>query len=429
MKLIVENIRSLAGKHELSLAPLTLLIGENSSGKSTCLAALSAVLSHGFPSRPAFNEAPFDLGGYETIATYRGGRYGRAKHFALGYVEERTEQGNDVRMTGVYKNASGQPALASISAKSPDVSINLEVEGARLTGKISFSGTKDRQPLEIDIDGESPEAASHMPFPYVIYSLLARNRSLAHDQASAVFGLLERHSLRRAVAVAPVRTKPRRTYDPISDEFQPEGDHVPLVLARVLSGPPSKQRDDMRSALQSFGEKSGLFSEVKIRKFGPNPSDPFQILVAADARPFNLTDVGYGVSQALPVIVEATRGSPGQLLLLQQPEVHLHPRAQGALGSLFAKLVATEQKEFVIETHSDYLIDRIRQEVAIGTLPPDAVSLLFFERRHGETVVHSLLLDRHGNITNAPPSYRSFFLQEEYALLKRTEPTLFESTP
>jgi predicted ATPase len=108
------------------------------------------------------------------------------------------------------------------------------------------------------------------------------------------------------------------------------------------------------------------------------------------------------------------------MLLLQQPEVHLHPRAQAALGSFFVQLVATQKKKFVIETHSDFLVDRIRREVAKGVLSSDAVRILFFERRHGVTKIYSIAIDGYGNLRGAPSTYRQFFLEEEDALLERT---------
>ena len=89
------------------------------------------------------------------------------------------------------------------------------------------------------------------------------------------------------------------------------------------------------------------------------------------------------------------------------------------MGSFFSALVADKIKEFVIETHSDYLIDRIRQEVAKGTLPADDVLILFFHKPHIETKVFELSLDNSGNIQNAPQSYREFFLQEEMNLFNR----------
>ncbi len=103
-----------------------------------------------------------------------------------------------------------------------------------------------------------------------------------------------------------------------------------------------------------FGEQAGLFKKVDIKKLGDSLADPFQIMVTTNGIPANLIDVGYGVSQALPVVVQSMLAAKEQMLLLQQPEVHLHPKAQAALGSFFVDLVASGNKEFVVETHSDY---------------------------------------------------------------------------
>ncbi len=109
------------------------------------------------------------------------------------------------------------------------------------------------------------------------------------------------------------------------------------------------------------------------------------------------------------------------LLLLQQPEVHLHPRAQAALGAFFARLVAKEGKHLVVETHSDYLLDRVRLEVAQGRLSADDVQILFFDKQGIETTIHEIRLDEHGNVQGAPGSYRQFFLEEEDNLFSRTK--------
>ena len=78
----------------------------------------------------------------------------------------------------------------------------------------------------------------------------------------------------------------------------------------------------------------------------------------------NLIDVGYGVSQVLPLLVELLPILSGaSLFLLQQPEVHLHPSAQAALGSLFCTTVRASGRQLIVETHSEYIIDRIRMDI------------------------------------------------------------------
>ena len=222
---------------------------------------------------------------------------------------------------------------------------------------------------------------------------------------------------RRTYAFAPIRTNPQRTYDPVSAEPKPEGSHVPMLLAALSHSGPKGPWATVSSALEEFGSKSALFEEIEVIRKGKKESDPFQIGVKSGGPTFNLVDVGYGVSQALPILVDTLqRASANEVFLLQQPEVHLHPRAQAELGSFFARQ-AGRKSNFVIETHSDHLVDRIRMEVRHGNLRPDGVSLLYFERQKHGAAIHNLELAKDGSITNPPPGYRQFFLDEERKLL------------
>jgi predicted ATPase len=168
-----------------------------------------------------------------------------------------------------------------------------------------------------------------------------------------------------------------------------------------------------------FGAESGMFQELAIKYLGEGPSSPFQIEIVMHGSSTNLIDVGYGVGQVLPVVIDSEVQAQGNILLMQQPEVHLHPRAQAALGSLFARLAATGDRAFVVETHSDYLLDRVRQEVANGVIAPDRVAVLFFDKPALETTIHLIELDELGNLVDPPQGYRDFFLEEELNLLRR----------
>jgi hypothetical protein len=224
-----------------------------------------------------------------------------------------------------------------------------------------------------------------------------------------------------ALALAPVRTKPRRTYDPVSDEFKPEGDHIPVILARLWDQPEEPQSKSTISSLKRFGRDSSLFEDIEVRRLGKRPNDPFQVLVNIAGPAANLLDVGYGVSQSLPIIVDSSLSAKDRLVLLQQPEIHLHPRGQAALGSFLVHAVAKQKKSIVVETHSDYLLDRIRYEVAQRNIEFKDVLILFFEKQNIETTIHEIKLDSGGNILDAPSSYRRFFLEEDTRVLFRTK--------
>ena len=121
----------------------------------------------------------------------------------------------------------------------------------------------------------------------------------------------------------------------------------------------------------------------------------------------------------LPVITELLRQESIPIFLLQQPEVHLHPSAQAALGGLFCE-IATSNRQLIVETHSDHILDRVRMDVrdGRGNLTPDDVSILFFERNDLDVQIHSLRLDESGNILDAPPGYRRFFMEEQERALR-----------
>ena len=173
-----------------------------------------------------------------------------------------------------------------------------------------------------------------------------------------------------------------------------------------------------KSALEAFGRSAGLFDEVDVRLLGRADGDPFQIRVRKFGRrakgPFrNLIDVGYGVSQSLPVVTELLSDDGAPQVLLQQPEVHLHPSAQAALGTFLCN-VAEAERRLVVETHSDHLIDRVRMVVRDGetSLGPEDVRILYFERSDLDVKIHELWWDDSGNIKNSPTSYRRFFMEE-----------------
>lgn len=127
----------------------------------------------------------------------------------------------------------------------------------------------------------------------------------------------------------------------------------------------------------------------------------------------NLVDVGYGVSQILPLICRLSDPSV-HLHLVQQPEIHLHPKAQAALGSFLCEWVAEGRGQLIIETHSQYLLDRVRMEVRDSRIDigPADVSVAFFESHGLESKIANIEFDDLGNVQGAPPGYNSFFVDE-----------------
>jgi hypothetical protein len=372
-RIFFENVRCFRERQEVPLAPLTVLVGENSSGKSTFLALVRIAWDLATPGRmPDFNEEPFLLGSFEQIASHG------ASSLAIGFDVDVSGERHSLwsRFIGV----EGQPFLSLW---------HWECGSSR--HEIDYSHRKSTGIRELAVD--------------------------ARVEANTRLDRLARELTVRPYAFAPIRTRPQRTYDPVVRHADPEGAHVPMLLATVAPRDP-QTLETLINSLDAFGVLSGLFSGIAVRRLGDGEGDPFQIQVKLGGQAVNLIDVGYGVSQILPIVVDCLRGVKGRTFLLQQPEVHLHPRAQAELGSFLGVLAKAQSKRFVIETHSDYLVDRIRMDIRDGKgLRPEDVSLLYFERSNGSARIHRIELDRSGNLVNPPPGYRSFFLDEERRFL------------
>ena len=433
----LENFRCFRGRQSARLAPLTLLVGENSTGKTSFLALLRALWDAAYLGAvPDFKEAPYDLGSFDEIAHYRGGRAGRAHEFTAGFEFASSRRRKAVESNGSFprfevtfgrKDTAPAPIRWLFGRENVEITSHVATDGSWETRYRTPRGEWSRQaPAEL-----TAHLANQSFFlPSVLYFPLMESDDLkpvggspkitADDRRSwelLLFDFKFSFSGEKPFASAPVRSKPRRTYDPSRPARDPEGETIPMYLSTAFFEHKKSWRA-LKEALENFGREAGLFDEITVKPLGKRGSEPFQMHVRKFGRrakgpPRNLIDVGYGVSQVLPVITELFRDDATPMFLLQQPEVHLHPSAQAALGSLFCQ-IAGGRRQLVIETHSDHLLDRVRMDVrdGKGKLKPDDVSILFFERGDLDVRIHSIRLDEEGNVLDAPRSYRRFFMEE-----------------
>ena len=455
----MRNFRCFREEQTARLAPLTLLVGENSTGKTSFLAMLRALWDAMYQtSVPDFKEEPYDLGSFDEIAYHQGGRGGRADTFEAGFdFTPRHKKGTANRVDGSrFEVTFGRIGTIPIPVRrylaSGGAWIEEYLEQVQPM-QLRFGTPKGAWQLQEGID-RSPFLGSgrHLMLSFFValrhFWGTVENREsrawLIRLQGSKLpaeedWEMIERlaytpemrgspyseprpYADQRPYASAPVRSKPLRTYDPWHSTQDSEGDYVPMYLASLYSEDKTKWNAEARA--RKIRQRCGSFDEIAVRQLGKNEtgtfSDPGQKIREGAKGPHrNLMDVGYGVSQVLPVITEMLRRDAPPTFLLQQPEVHLHPSAQAALGSLFCQ-VAGPQRQLVVETHSDHLLDRVRMDVRDGTtgLRPEDVSILFFERGDLDVRIHSLRLDKEGNVLDAPQSYRQFFMEETQRSLR-----------
>ncbi len=433
-RVTLENFRCFRERQQARLAPLTLLVGENSTGKTSFLALLRALWTAAYQREvPNFKEAPYDLGSFDEIAHYRGGRAGQAHEFTAGFEVVASRQQKAVesddsfhRFEVTFGRKGTAPAPIRWLFGREDIEVTNHVAtgwefryrtprgewswqapaklGASLANRLFFSlgsfslvESDDLKPV-----GGSPKVTT----------------GDREGLGRLLVGNIESFPEEGPSAGAPVRSKPRRTYDSSHHARDPEGDTIPMFLYYMEFFEDKKSWKALKEALENFGRETGLFDEIAVKPLGKRGGEPFQVHVRKFGRrakgPFrNLIDVGYGVSQVLPVVTDLFRDDAPPMFLLQQPEVHLHPSAQAALGSLFCQ-IAGNRRQLVVETHSDHLLDRVRMDVrdGKGKLKPDDVSILFFERDDRDVRIHSIRLDEEGNVLDAPRSYRRFFMNE-----------------
>jgi predicted ATPase len=124
----------------------------------------------------------------------------------------------------------------------------------------------------------------------------------------------------------------------------------------------------------------------------------------------NVAAMGEGASQVLPIIARSLWRDEESCLLVEQPELHLHPAAQCSLADLFIDTMKGGTRQVIVETHSEHLLLRLRTRVAEGAVDPAHIAVLYVERQGRESTVRRLALNGHGHFDEWP----SGFFEEGY---------------
>lgn len=441
-KFIIEDVRCFAGRHEFNIRPLTFLVGENSTGKSTvlgCIDAIARFLSFpNFGSELNFNVDPYQLGVFAEIARKTNVKQDK---FKLGITFEDKSENEPLEyiITLVEKEKGSEPVIQEQRLALPKKELHFEtIEIDNPDSQIQYKFLHDLEISERVDDGEMeifkisvPGYRSQISAPILLHYSTLGMKKVQEKKSDEEFYVSTEESLRtfsdfqlrdfeqKIYSFAPVRSKPERTYNPLKESPNPEGSDVPMMLMNI-SHANRAEWEKLKNQLLEFGKSSGLFSDISVRRLGKSIGDPFQLQIKVRGPKANMIDVGYGVNQLLPILVRILNSSPQFTFLMQQPEVHLHPKGQAELSSLLAKLTKQRKHNFLIETHSDYMVDRARIEVMRGSISPKDVSLIYLEPVQNSVVTHNISIDKQGNLVGAPESYGEFFLKETNNLLGLT---------
>ncbi len=119
----------------------------------------------------------------------------------------------------------------------------------------------------------------------------------------------------------------------------------------------------------------------------------------------SLNDVGFGISQFLPIAVADVQMGKDSTLLVEQPEIHLHPEIQANLANYFTRQANENNKNYLIETHSEYLLNRFRALIVKGELKEEDIAIYYIQNDGQKATVHDLKFTTDGQIHNAPEDF------------------------
>lgn len=238
--------------------------------------------------------------------------------------------------------------------------------------------------------------------------------------------------LRRVVYLGPLRDYPHRNYawtGAIPATVGHRGEEAIQVLLAGTSQKPSARRADgafpRRSAtpdvVTHWLRRLRIAESLSFEQVGRGARIWEARLHQQHGGAQNLTDVGFGMSQVLPVIVALLSAPRGSLVVLEHPEIHLHPRVQSDLADLLIDIANAGEIQILVESHSEHLLARIQRRIAEanrngGGLTPEDVRLYFCELERGKSKLTPLEMQPSGVITNWPPDFFGDMLADRMAL-------------
>lgn len=429
MKLIyLDNYRGFSNEF-IPLNSVNFLVGENSTGKTSFLSSLKVLGSPRFWFRPSFDDPDLHFSSFSEIVSKKSTN---KKYFTVGFYDSKSDSEDkkaNLRLI-TFKNEEGIPAVYKYSFLSPVGLISTIISDSSLRYKVQDIDENDVESL---IDYCMEEHLESRPKGYKKFSKEGFPRQLffANAYQFIVADMAGKDLLKdnKKISfeievnapecrwIAPIRAKPEKIYTSQSSDYSAEGSHIPVILNKILGKTTEKNDSKMLKAINEFGKNSGLFDAVRVKRFGKEASSPFQVNVDLGGSELLVSNVGYGVSQVLPIVLESRRRTGASYISIQQPEVHLHPKAQASLGDFIYESKKLTGNNFVIETHSDYLIDRFR----LRTNKEECLDaqVLFFSRGESGNKVYSIKINPDGSYPDDQPNqFREFFLNEELELMR-----------
>jgi len=451
-KLRIQNFKAWKDSGEIRMAPLTLLFGTNSAGK-TSIAQLLLLLKQTAQSpdrqRPLHfgdDRALVDLGDYHgsvhahdlsrNIGFELAWKLPKALRIADAYTGEKyvakeitfcadvsVKGGMQPYIQGMnYELRTGSDASLRLGMKrKPDAKYSLEAEGYR---PVHRQGRKWPLPPPTHFFGFPDEAVAYY-----------QNTGFLADLNLEMSRLLD-----SVYYVGPLRETPRRIYRWSGETPLHVGERGERAVEAILAGRERRFNFRTKEHIVTLDElvaarlqAMGVIHDFQVVPVAKGRKEyEVRVIPRPGAASVLLTDVGFGVSQVLPVIVESFYVPRGSIVIFEQPEIHLHPAVQAELADLFVAAINAREGghprgvQFIIESHSEHFLRRLQRRIAEEEITQDQAALYFVDTDEAEARIKELDVDRFGNIRNWPPS---FFGDDMADLVARAETQARRSEP
>jgi predicted ATPase len=436
----LQNFRSFRDSGRVPLRPLTLIVGPNNAGKSTLLNAmllLHQTLDDRTSAEPLTTSGPFvDLGSFDDIV--RGGRDAPDRAFSIRITVPMSEvsREDDDEMERSLTFPTGNDLDLRFCFDEKDDRILLEHAVFRRDNRMTFGiervarRLKPTEPEAYRARGVPKEIRKRLSlarrgfFPVVPYPQLPDGSGdwPYEEMRAANASAVQMQAWNRIIAsiehVAPLRQPvPRFTIlgrTSAAPGGMATGGEALLQLFRTAT----RLRRNGRGRLVDLVDYwiTQRFRLLKrLRIVDVEKAARVLALVADEPRGFagiNVANMGEGISQLLPIIASVLMLEEDGVLLVEQPEIHLHPAAQADLGDLLIAGVAERDRQLIVETHSEHLLLRIRRRIAEKKLDPDRVAVLYVDKPATLAKAELVPIDSAGFFENWPEGFFDEAYQE-----------------
>ena len=423
----LQNLKALKDTGYLKIRPLTFLIGPNSSGKSTLLQALLMIkqtVDSTDMRNPLLTNGPWvEMGSYRDLIHDNNVENTLKIDITAGapdYIESLVTRVLPTHMIGGTSFDSQYLPRQLFT----HVEFNETTSGRISSDRFEFSYTSAQQPVSEEFLpsgkrtksydtgqqtwalralGKQDEGSGKLVIRDFQFNSLDSKFYSIHlgatpsSEASIFIDALSlaydfEKPFKSLFHIGPLRAEPERVYVASGETPEDVGRYGENTIPAMLVGENSLEEGRLLlPRVNRWMKEFRIASEVNLRQVAPGffaveLTNPYTVTR------INLVDTGFGASQVLPITVQGYYTPEDSLILLEQPEIHLHPHAQGTLADLLID-ISKERKTLIVETHSEHLIGRVQTSVAEGSIPKDDVAIYYFQPTEQGTHVRELALN------------------------------------